>query len=73
MALGRFYSEVYDLRPWYHDFARLGLQTRFATRRVDQLRLLLVPFRRWFDQEYVEKGERFSLRNSSDRRPRHIQ
>jgi len=62
MALGRFYSEVYDLRPWYHDFARLGLQTRFAARREDQLKLLLVPLRRRFDRAYVEKGERFSLR-----------
>jgi protein-L-isoaspartate O-methyltransferase len=58
----RFYPEVYDLRPWYHDFARLGIQTRFAVRRRDQLAQLLSPLRRVVDRGYVEKGERFSLR-----------
>ena len=58
----RFYPEVYDLRPWYHDFARLGLQTRFAPRRRDQLTQLVSPLRRLVDRAYVEKGERFSLR-----------
>lgn len=26
---GTFHPEIYDLRPWYHDFASLGLQTNF--------------------------------------------
>ncbi|MCL5994592.1 MAG: class I SAM-dependent methyltransferase [Chloroflexi bacterium] len=60
--MARFYPEVYDLQPWYHDFTRLGLQTRFPMRRKDQLRLLLTPIRRLLGHGYVEKGERFSVR-----------
>ncbi|MCS7060871.1 MAG: methyltransferase domain-containing protein [Anaerolineae bacterium] len=56
------HSEVRALRPWYHDFSRLGLQTHFLPRRRDQLRALLNPLRRRFDPHYVEKGERFSIR-----------
>jgi len=53
---------VRALRPWYHDFSRLGLQTYSPPRRRDQLILLLNPLRRRFDSNYVEKGARFSLR-----------
>ena len=44
--MARFYPEVYDLQPWYHDFSELGLQTRFAVRRRDQLSQLFAPLRR---------------------------
>lgn len=27
----KFYKEIYDLRPWYHDFSPLGVQTYFTT------------------------------------------
>ncbi|MBN1640739.1 MAG: methyltransferase domain-containing protein [Anaerolineae bacterium] len=30
--MATFHQEAYDLRPWYHDFERLGLQTRFGER-----------------------------------------
>jgi len=53
------HKRVRALRPWYHDFSRLGLQTHFPPRRADQLAVLL---RRRLDAGYVEKGERFSLR-----------
>jgi hypothetical protein len=36
--------EIYDLRPWYHSFERLGLQTDFGDMRrglVSRLRLML--------------------------------
>lgn len=26
----KFYKEIYDLRPWYHDFSPLGVQTYFT-------------------------------------------
>ena len=29
-----FHQEIYDLRPWYHDFQKLGLQTNFADRQL---------------------------------------
>ena len=61
--MARFYPEVYDLQPWYHDFSELGLQTRFTVRRRDQLSQLFAPLRRKLDPGYVEKGERFSLRS----------
>ncbi len=56
------HAEVRALQPWYHDFSRLGLQTHFPPRRADVLAALLNPLRRRFDPHYVEKGERFSLR-----------
>jgi precorrin-6B methylase 2 len=34
-----FYQEIYDLQPWYHDFAELGLQTRFDERMSLKQRL----------------------------------
>jgi hypothetical protein len=36
-----FYPEVYDLRPWLHDFTKLGMQTHFSTRRLGRLRRFL--------------------------------
>jgi precorrin-6B methylase 2 len=56
------HEQARALRPWYHDFSRLGLQTHFPPRRADQLAALLNPLRRRLDAGYVEKGERFSLR-----------
>jgi 2-polyprenyl-3-methyl-5-hydroxy-6-metoxy-1,4-benzoquinol methylase len=32
--LATFYQEAYDLRPWYHDFEKLGLQTRFDRQQM---------------------------------------
>lgn len=55
-------EEISALRPWYHDFSRFGLQTHFPPRRIDQLSALFNPLRRLRDPHYVEKGERFSLR-----------
>ncbi|MDW8351886.1 MAG: class I SAM-dependent methyltransferase [Anaerolineae bacterium] len=62
MSLEDSAREVRALHPWYHDFSRLGLMTHFPPRRIDQLSALLNPLRRKFDSRYVEKGERFSLR-----------
>ncbi len=36
-----FYPEVYDLRPWLHDFTKLGLQTYFGTHPTGWLRQFL--------------------------------
>jgi hypothetical protein len=39
-----FHREIYDLRPWYHSFERLGLQTDFGDMRrglLSRLRLML--------------------------------
>ncbi|MBN1953791.1 MAG: class I SAM-dependent methyltransferase [Anaerolineae bacterium] len=64
----RFHPQVYELRPWYHDFARLGLQTVFdepphiGARAVDLLRRLAAAARRAAGVHAVEKGERFSMR-----------
>lgn len=63
------HAEVRALQPWYHDFSRLGLQTHFPPRRMDQLAALLNPLRRRFDRRYVEKGERFSVRQFLKPRP----
>ncbi len=60
--MASLHAEVRALQPWYHDFSRFGLQTHFPPRRADQLRALLNPLRRRLDPGYVEKGERFSLR-----------
>ncbi len=62
MEKGRFYQDVFDLRPWYHDFSRLGLQTTFqrslAGRAADLARAALRTLR----GGPVEKGEKLSLR-----------
>jgi 2-polyprenyl-3-methyl-5-hydroxy-6-metoxy-1,4-benzoquinol methylase len=36
-----FHQEIYDLRPWYHDFERLGLQTKFDDRQLSLRERLL--------------------------------
>jgi hypothetical protein len=41
-----FYPEVYDLRPWLHDFTKLGLQTRFRTHHTGWLQQFLALVRR---------------------------
>jgi hypothetical protein len=67
--MASLHAEVRALQPWYHDFSRFGLQTHFSPRRADQLRALLNPLRRQLDPGYVEKGERFSLRQFLRPRP----
>jgi len=67
--MAKFYPEVYELRPWYHDFSALGVQTRFSERFVDRLWRMLTPLRRWVEPDYVEKGEKFSLRQLFNPRP----
>jgi tRNA (mo5U34)-methyltransferase len=64
-----FYREAYDLRPWYHDFARLGLQTVFSKpsglgqQAVDILRRFARATRQQYRGKTVEKGEKISLRS----------
>lgn len=61
-----FHQEIYELRPWYHNFNKLGLQTDFgdmAMSRSEQLRrlaLILSPIK---PAGFVEKGEKLSLRH----------
>jgi len=57
-----FNQEVYDLRPWYHDFAALGVQTRFPERFISRVWQMLAALRRLVEPGYVEKGEKLSLR-----------
>lgn len=62
----QFNSQIYAMRPWYHNFDKLGLQTDFGDMmmsRTEQLRrlvLLLSPIK---PSGFVEKGEKLSLRN----------
>lgn len=39
--MAEFYQEVYDLQPWYHDFASLGIQTRFDDRQMTPVQRLV--------------------------------
>lgn len=41
-----FHRELYALRPWYHSFERLGLQTDFGDMQAGLLRRLRLMFRR---------------------------
>jgi hypothetical protein len=58
--------EVYDLRPWYHDFARLGLKTDFSDLPPSAGQLLkdLLSYIRlqFLSRNRVGRGN-FSLRN----------
>lgn len=69
------FKEVYDLRPWYHDFARLGLQTVFhkpstlGGRITGALRKLTRAAERVVRSGPVEKGEKLSLRHLFSRTP----
>lgn len=67
--MAKFYPEVYELRPWYHDFSALGVQTRFPERFLDRLWRMSTPLRRLIEPDYVEKGEKFSLRQLISPRP----
>ncbi|RLC55802.1 MAG: hypothetical protein DRI80_17170 [Chloroflexota bacterium] len=67
--MAAFYQEVYDLQPWYHDFARLGLKTRFDKREmglgrrlVNAARMLLSLKPRQLLGTRLEKREILSLR-----------
>ena len=64
-----FNQEVYDLRPWYHDFAALGVQTCFPEGFTSRLWQMLSCLRRMIQPGYVEKGEKFSLRQFLNPRP----
>jgi hypothetical protein len=63
-----FYQEIYDLRPWYHDFSGLGLKTvfdeppGFRSRVSSGLRDLTGMAVRALRASSVEKGEKLSLR-----------
>ena len=64
-----FYQEVYDLQPWYHDFGRLGLKTRFDERQmglrrrvVNAVTMLLSLKPRQLLGTRLEKREILSLR-----------
>lgn len=48
-----FHEDIYDLRPWYHNFARLGLQTDFGDMQSGLLRRVRLAIR---------KGEWLSLK-----------
>ena len=37
----RVLPEIYRLRPWYHDFSALGLETRFDRRHPQPVRAIL--------------------------------
>jgi hypothetical protein len=60
----QFHQEIYELRPWYHNFDKLGLQTDFGDmtmssgERWRRMLWLLWPFK----STGVEKGEKASLR-----------
>ncbi len=62
----QFYQEIYQLRPWYHNFDKLGIQTDFgdmSMSRSEQLRRLLLAISPIKPAGFVEKGEKFALRN----------
>jgi tRNA G46 methylase TrmB len=40
-----FHQDAYDLRPWYHDFERLGLQTKFDDRHLSLRERLVRVFK----------------------------
>jgi protein-L-isoaspartate O-methyltransferase len=68
----QFHQEIYELRPWYHNFDKLGLQTDFGDMtmsRVEQLRRLLLLLSPIKPAGFVEKGERFSLRRLWQKQP----
>ncbi|MCP5100428.1 MAG: methyltransferase domain-containing protein [Chloroflexi bacterium] len=61
-----FYEEIYELRPWYHNFDKLAIQTDFgdmSMSRMEQLRRLLLVVSPIKPAGFVEKGAKFSLRN----------
>jgi len=61
----QFAPEIYEKRPWYHNFDKLGLQTDFGDMRMsrnEQLRRLLLLLSPIKPAGFVEKGEKLSLR-----------
>ena len=61
----QFHPEIYALRPWYHNFDKLGIQTDFgdmAMSRAEQLRRLLLLLSPIKPAGFVEKGEKLSLK-----------
>jgi hypothetical protein len=68
----QFDPDVYALRPWYHNFNKLGLQTDFgdmAMSRTEQLRRLLLLLSPIKPTGFVEKGEKLSLKTLLKARP----
>jgi hypothetical protein len=65
--------EVYELRPWYHDFARLGLKTDFSDLPPgagQRIRDLLSYVKLWLaSRNRVERRGNFSLRDALSARP----
>ena len=70
----RFHQEIYDLRPWYHDFMRLGLQTDFeapggpVARVREVLRLVALAGWRILSGNRVERRDNLALRQLIDPR-----
>lgn len=61
----QFDQEIYEMRPWYHNFDKLGLQTDFgdmAMSRAEQFRRLLLLLSPLKPAGFVEKGEKLSLK-----------
>ena len=67
-----FHQEIYDLRPWYHDFSRLGLQTDFRAVRGglgrvrELLRLGVLSGWRILSGNRVERRDNLALRQLFD-------
>lgn len=63
----RVLPEIHRLRPWYHDFSRLGLETRFESGPWRPERAILGLFERLVrgrEPGAVEKGQRLLSRAS---------
>lgn len=63
--IAEFNPEIYAMRPWYHNFDKLGLQTDFgdmAMSRSEQLRRLMLLLSPVKPAGFVEKGEKLSLK-----------
>lgn len=73
-------DEVYNLQPWYHDFERLGLKTRFDERQMGLRRRMVNVVKMLLSLEpgqlfgtRMEKREVLSLRESLGKRgPAHF-
>ncbi len=69
--MSKFYPEIYELRPWYHDFGRLGLQTNFVPsswwgRAREAARLAGLAGWRILTGNRVERRDNLALRQLID-------
>jgi len=71
-----FHQEVYDLQPWYHDFGRLGLRTRFddldmdlGRRVINAIKMLLSLKPEHLVGTRMERREILSLRETLGKLP----